>query len=84
MDSRSILMDGDTMHAAHPWSQQYERAMGLLRPHVYRDSGGLFHLGDGVEKLDIQPDIFHDLVRSLDETNHKIKNGEIDKNSIEF
>lgn len=69
----------------HEGSSEYERAMLTFQRHLSRKEDGLFRLDakDGREIGIDDPVIFADLVRSLDATNRKIKDREIDPGVIQ-
>jgi hypothetical protein len=65
-------------------SSDYETAIIAFERHVRRTDEGYFRLDveDGREIGIADPVIFADLKRSLDETNRKIKLGQIDPSAI--
>ena len=67
----------------HEWPMSYELAISLTEKYIRRaDDGTLFldlRLGD---RLGIDPVLFADLSRSLDETNKKIRSGQISSEEL--
>lgn len=67
-------------------SERHETAIRRFQEHLHRAADGTYRL-DAVDGRSIgvhDPVIFADLKRSLDQTNRKIKSGEIDPGQIEF
>jgi hypothetical protein len=58
--------------------QHYEAALMRFQAHVKRAADGTFQLdvGDG-KSIEVDPVLFEELKRSLEETNKKIKQGEL-------
>lgn len=62
----------------------YERAMARMSEYIRRNSDGTFMLAiNHGEELDIDPVVFADLRRSLEETNKKIRAGELNPKEIQ-
>jgi hypothetical protein len=58
-------------------SETYESAIQHLNQYVTKAPDGTLTLTVDNEKLGMDPIIFADLLRSLEETNRKIKSGEL-------
>lgn len=72
------------MSGGHEWAGQYEIAMRRFRDHLTRADDGTFRLAvEDARSINVDPVVFADLKRSLDETNRKIRRGEIDPRQIE-
>ena len=67
-------------------SERYETAIRRFQAHLKRAEDGTFRLdvedGRSIEVED--PVVFADLKRSLEETNRKIRSGEIDPKQVEY
>lgn len=63
----------------HDWGDRYEAAIRQLNEHVTRAEDGTFRLNveDDGKSIGIDPVIFADLKRSLEETNKLIRSGAI-------
>ena len=67
----------------HELAQRYETAIARFQEHLTRDEDGTLRLDvDDPRRLDIDPLIFADLRRSLEETNEKIRRGEVDPQKV--
>jgi hypothetical protein len=68
------------MAGPHPWGERYESAIQALQKHVHRLPNGTYELDvDNARDAGIDdPVIFADLKRSLEETNKKILNHELE------
>src|SRR5690242_3570514 len=67
----------------HEWAEPYEAAIAKLQPHIRTADGGTLRLDVQSENdVGIDPILFADLRRSLEETNRKIRNGEIRSEEI--
>jgi hypothetical protein len=68
----------------HESAERYETAIKRFQEHVTRAEDGTFRLDveDGVS-IGIDPVVFADLKRSLEETNRMIKSGEINPKDVE-
>lgn len=63
----------------HEHAQRYETAIKRFQEHLARAGDGTFRLEvDDAASIGVDPIIFADLKRSLDETNEKIRRKEID------
>jgi len=69
----------------HEWAERYEIAIRQFQNHLTRADDGTFRLDveDGRSIGVDDPVVFADLKRSLDETNKKIRRGEIDPRQVE-
>jgi hypothetical protein len=68
----------------HEWSGNYEIAMRRLQDHIRRAADGTFLLDvEDAGSINVDPIVFADLKRSLEETNRKIRRGEINPQQIE-
>jgi hypothetical protein len=67
----------------HAQAERYEQAIRKLQEHIRRADDGTFQLDieDG-SSIGIEPVVFADLQRSLEETNKKIRNGELRREEI--
>jgi hypothetical protein len=67
----------------HAQAERYEQAIRKLQEHIRRADDGTFQLDieDG-SSIGIEPVVFADLQRSLEETNKKIRNGELRRDEI--
>jgi hypothetical protein len=67
------------------WSAEYETAIRRLQEHLTQAEDGTFRLNveDG-RSLGIDPIVFADLTRSLEEMNKLIRRGELDAKEVEF
>jgi len=69
----------------HRRAALYEAAIMRFQEYLTRGRDGTFRLTrDSAKDLGMDPVIFADLKRSLEETNRKIKRGEIDPDEIRF
>jgi hypothetical protein len=68
----------------HEWAERYEIAIRRFQEHLTRAEDGTFRLDveDG-NSIGVDPIVFADLKRSLEETNIKIRRGEFDPNNVE-
>ena len=68
----------------HERGDRYEAAMRLFQEHLKRAEDGTFRLDaeDGKSIGVTDPVVFADLKRSLDETNRKIRRGELDPKHV--
>ena len=62
--------------------QKYENAITLLDQYIKKTPEGTLELTIGGEYIDVDPIVFADLKRSLEETNRKIKSGELNVDEI--
>lgn len=60
----------------------YEHAISRLDQYVKRAADGTLELTISGEHVDIDPIVFADLERSLEETNRKIRAGEISADQV--
>ena len=72
----------------HRRADQYEQAIKVFREHLHRTGEGVFRLDvsdneDG-RGLGIDPVVFADLKRSLDETNRMLRRGEIKMDQVQM
>jgi hypothetical protein len=64
----------------HDLADRYETAIGRLQRYIQPTAEGTLRLNitnDDLRRLEIDPKVFDNLKRSLEETNKKIKRGEI-------
>ena len=68
----------------HERAELYEAAMSFLEPYIKRAEDGTFilNISDG-RAVGIDPVVFADLKRSLDETNRRIRVGEIKASDVQ-
>lgn len=60
----------------HEMAERYEAAIRQLREYIRRNEDGTLRLDiDDAQSLGIDPVVFADLKRSLEETNRLIRNG---------
>ena len=62
--------------------ERYESAIQHMNQYVTKASDGSLEMTVDAEKLGMDPVIFADLKRSLEETNRKIKSGELSVDEI--
>ena len=62
--------------------EEYEKAILRLDQYIRKTSDGTLELTISGEHIDIDPIVFADLKRSLEETNRKIKSGELNVDEI--
>jgi exonuclease VII small subunit len=64
-------------------SERYEAAMSQLEKYIKRAQDGTFRLEieDG-KSIGVDPVVFEDLKRSLEETNRKIRQGELSPEQV--
>jgi len=63
----------------------YETAIMRFQRHVKRTDDGTFRLdAEDAKSIGVDPVLFTELKQSLEETNRKIKQGELDPNKVEF
>lgn len=66
-------------------AERYEAAIRRFQDHLKRNDDGTFRIdADNARSIGIEPVLFSDLMRSLDETNRMIRSGEIDPKKIEY
>lgn len=71
--------------SGHEWAERYETAIKRFQERLARASDGTFRLEtDDAASIGVDPIIFADLKRSLDETNEKIRRKEIDPGQVGF
>ncbi|HWX40458.1 MAG TPA: hypothetical protein VN345_04840 [Blastocatellia bacterium] len=65
--------------------ERYEAAIRRFQGHLKRAEDGTFRLDveDDGKSIGVDPIVFADLKRSLEETNRKIRSGEIDPKQVE-
>lgn len=70
----------------HELAQRYETAVMLFQKHITRAEDGTFRFDveDGKSIGVDDPVLFANLKRSVEETNRKIKQGEIDPRKVEY
>lgn len=70
----------------HELAQRYETAVMAFQKHVTRAEDGTFRfdIEDGKSIGVDDPVLFENLKHSLEETNRKIKQGEIDPGKVEY
>ncbi|HZV07938.1 MAG TPA: hypothetical protein VE999_22840 [Gemmataceae bacterium] len=67
----------------HPWADTYEEAIGKFQRHLHQQYDGTFTLDTrNPEEIGIDPVVFADLFRSMEETNKKIRRSEFDKEQM--
>ena len=68
----------------HEWAERYETAIARFEAHITRAEDGTLRLDvEDAKSIGVDdPVIFADLKRSLDETNRKIKRGELHPNQV--
>jgi hypothetical protein len=72
------------MSGGHERTELYEVAIRRFQEHLTRTDDGTFRLNiDDGRSIGIDPIVFADLKRSLDETNAMIRRGEIDPKQVE-
>ena len=62
--------------------EEYEKAILRLDQYIRKTPDGTLELTISGEHIDIDPIVFADLKRSLEETNRKIKSGELNVDEI--
>lgn len=72
----------ETTQVYPPEMQPYHDAIQLLKPYVRKGADNHFYYAEGADALGIDPIVFNDLKRSMDETNRMIDSGEIDHNEV--
>lgn len=71
--------------AGHEWAEQYEVAIQRFQERLRRAEDGTFHLeAEDGKSIGVDPVVFADLKRSLEETNDKIRRREIDPKDVEY
>jgi hypothetical protein len=61
----------------HPWGDKYEAAIEKFRHHITQQRDGTFVLDtQNPAEIGVDPVVFADLQRSLEETNKKIRRDE--------
>jgi hypothetical protein len=72
-------------HSDYERGERYAAAVRVLQTYIRRTEDGIFHLNVPTgESIGLDPVVFADLKASLEETNRKILNHELDPKSIEF
>jgi hypothetical protein len=61
----------------HPWADTYEDAIGKFQRHIRQKHDGTFVIDiKDPKEIGIHPLVFADLLRSMEETNNKIRRHE--------
>jgi hypothetical protein len=72
-----------TAMSEHEWAERHEEAIRMLERYIKPNTDGTLRLEiKNGESIGIDPVTFADLKRSLDETNRKIKRGEINPEEV--
>jgi hypothetical protein len=74
------------MNGGHEWAQQYETAMRRFRPYLSRTDDGTIRLNaEDYRSVGVDdPIVFAQLKEALEETNRKIRRGEIDPKQVDL
>jgi hypothetical protein len=74
------------MSGGHEWAQQYETAMRLFRTRLSRADDGTIRLNaEDYKSIGLDdPTVFAQLKEALEETNRKIRRGEIDPKQVDL